>query len=102
MASVSGVILLLEFATNISELTDVSSEHRRQDASVQIVITLDTNEPPTGTLQTDDSPPRRFVGWLDLLHAVAEVSGSSRTLTSPGGVSGQLDSRRDTELRQDV
>jgi hypothetical protein len=48
-----------------------------------IHVSIEKTEPLTGTTSTDGKDSVPFVGWLDLLRAIAELVGSDQCTNAP-------------------
>jgi hypothetical protein len=68
-----------------------------------ITIRVDAVGPPLGALAVDEGDPQPFAGWLELLGILTGLlpsgGGSSG---APQGLRGELHSRGETELGEDV
>lgn len=62
---------------------------------VRVEITIEPGDPPSGQAWTE-GPAIEFVGWLGLLAALELL------VAQAGDGGGQLDTRRQPELREDV
>lgn len=64
---------------------------------MDIRISIENRQPPTGTIGLAGASTHPFAGWLQLLRVLSDLVGG------PQGVrSGELDPRSDAELGQDV
>lgn len=67
---------------------------------MEIRISIDTAEPLRGTAEANGAAPRRFDGWLELLHVISGLVGAERTRTGADdepGRSGQAAPRTPRE-----
>jgi hypothetical protein len=55
-------------------------------------------EPPCGKIVSPGEAPVSFVGWLGLLRCLSDLVESARGELPAGGLDGELDPGRDTEL----
>lgn len=79
---------------DIRRLADVAGRNPGHDRQVEILISLDTIDPPVGQLRVASAPETapecgegkefRFTGWLGLLRALYDVTGSPAD-EPPGG-----------------
>ena len=51
--------------------------------TMQITIDIQKHQPLTGTASLDGHRPLAFVGWLELLRVVADLTGSSAEHRTP-------------------
>jgi hypothetical protein len=96
---------------DIRRLADVADRNQGNDRRVEILISLDSIDPPVGQLRVTSPPGTvpergegkefRFTGWLGLLRALYDVTGSPAG-EPPGGPrrAGRL-SRSAPELLRD-
>jgi hypothetical protein len=55
-------------------------------------------EPPCGEILSQGGAPVSFVGWLGLLRCLSDLVESARGELAAGGLDGELDPGRETEL----
>lgn len=68
-----------------------------------ITIRVDAVGPPSGALAVDEGVPQPFAGWLELLGILTDLLPSGDQLSGAAqGLRGQLYSRGETELGQDM
>ena len=61
-------------AAHIGHMTDVTPEHHgARSRTVIITITVETVDPPSGTVSRQDDPASAFVGWLGLLQVLSQL-----------------------------
>jgi hypothetical protein len=63
------------------------------------VLSIDVaDEPPCGEVRSQGGARVGFVGWLGLLRCLSELVESARGELAVGGLDGELDPGRQTEL----
>jgi hypothetical protein len=63
------------------------------------VLSIDVvDEPPCGEIRSQSGTRVGFVGWLGLLRCLSELVESARGELPVGGLNGELDPGRQTEL----
>jgi len=67
-------------------------------ARMRVAISFEEDHPPSGVLTVDDGPGVAFVGWLGLLHMLAEALDADAPAGMPDRLGGELAPRGDAEL----
>lgn len=71
-------------------------------ARVHVAISFEETRPPSGVLSVDDGAGLAFVGWLGLLHLLAEALDAQAPAGLPDRLGGEVAARSDAELGQGV
>lgn len=66
---------------------------------MELKLSIDVvEEPPCGEILSRGGTPVSFVGWLGLLRCLSDLVESARGELAAGGLDGELDAGRETEL----